>query len=80
VLSANADFQVRSYFAPALDSDAHQRAHAGLVNGDERVAGENTARGVDAEACRVVTADAERRLCEIVGAKGRIPRSARSST
>src|SRR5262245_66464950 len=70
MLAADAELEVAPHLASALGGDAHERADAGAVEGDERIGGENAARGVDAEeARRIVPADAERGLGEIVGAE-----------
>src|SRR5208282_4795244 len=67
VLAADADLQLGTDFPPALDADAHQFADALLIDRHERVAGQDAARGVDAEeARRVVARNTKSRLREIV--------------
>src|SRR3954470_10651277 len=70
VLAADADLEVLADLAAALDADPHQRADAVAVDRDERIAGQDAARGVDAEERRrVVAADAEGGLGQVVGAE-----------
>src|SRR5262245_23478812 len=72
VLAADADFELWPGLATALDADADQRADALLIERHERIARQNSARGVDAEETRrIVAADAEGGLRQIVGAEGK---------
>src|SRR5262249_27600800 len=70
VLAADAHLKLRPGLAPALDTDADQRAHALLIDRDERIARQNATRSVDAEeARRIVAADSERGLRQVIGAE-----------
>src|SRR5581483_7094984 len=72
VLAANPHLQLGTRLAPAFDADAHQFADTLLIDGDKGIDGENAALEIDAEkACRIVAADAEGRLRQIVGAEGK---------
>src|SRR5262249_42318013 len=68
VLAADADLEVIARRAAALDADPHQLADAFTIDRDERIGREDAALRIGAqEARRIVTADAERRLRQIVG-------------
>src|SRR5690349_18311363 len=59
MLAADAELQRAARFSSALDADAHHLADAFLVDGDERIAGKDSARGINAKEARgVVAADA----------------------
>jgi hypothetical protein len=72
MLAADAELDILTRFAAALGREAHQFADAVAVDRHERIARQNALRGVDAEEARgIVAADAEGRLCQIVGAEGK---------
>src|SRR3984957_6034149 len=69
VLAADAELELRAYLAAALGRDPHQFADAIAIDRDERIDRQDALAGVDAEeARRIVAADAERGLGEVVGA------------
>src|SRR5262249_45889732 len=68
VLAADADLEIIACRAAALDADPHQLADPFAIDRDEWVGREDAALRIGAqEARRIVTADAERRLRQIVG-------------
>src|SRR6516162_5581822 len=70
VFAANPEFQIWPYLAAPLGSDADQLANAIAVERHERIDWQNSLCRIDAEkARRVVAADAERRLRQVVGAE-----------
>src|SRR6185295_8735915 len=70
MLAADADLEFLSHLPPALDADPYQLADALLVDRDERISRKDAARRVDAEERRrVVAADAEGGLRQVVGAE-----------
>src|SRR5262249_59126750 len=71
VLAADSELEVVPRLAPALDRDAHELAHALAIERDERIDRQDALGRVwPQETCRVVAADPERGLGEIVGAEG----------
>ena len=63
VLPADADFELGTDFSSALDADAHQFADALLIDRHERIAGQDAARGIDAEEARRVVARMPKVVC-----------------
>ena len=52
MLAADADLELLSHLAAALDADPHQFADALPVDRHERIGRQDAARGVDAEEAR----------------------------
>src|SRR4029077_11134817 len=70
VFAANAELELLPHFAAALGGNADQFADAVAIERYERIARQNAFGRVNAQkACRIVAADAECGLREIVGAK-----------
>ncbi len=70
VFAADAQLDVRADAFREPDADFHQLADAGLVNGLERVAGQDfLLDGGFEELVRVVAGKAERHLGQVVGSK-----------
>src|SRR5262245_34476738 len=70
VLAANSDLELGARLAPALDTDTDQFTNTLAVDRHERVAAQNAARRIGPEeAGRIVAADAERGLRQVVGAE-----------
>src|SRR4029078_10767460 len=70
MLTADADLELRTRLAAALDPDLHEFTDTLRVERYERIDRQNSPRGVNSEkARRVVARNAEGRLREIVGAE-----------
>ena len=71
MLAADAEFDVRAHGFGFGDTNFHQFADAGLVNGLERVAGQDLLGDIGLqELVGVVAREAERHLGQVVGAEG----------
>ena len=71
MFAADAELQFRPCLAAALGGDADQFPHPVEIERDERIAFDDTLAliGID-EPRRIVTRNAEGRLCQVVGAEG----------
>jgi hypothetical protein len=70
VFTADPHLQLRLNLPATLDADFHEFANTVLIDRHERIAGQNTARSIDAEeACGVIARNSKSGLREVIGAE-----------